>query len=140
MTCAPLSSAASSRRLPSADVPLIVGTDAPTIPGLVSGFALHRDLAALEAAGLSRYQVLAAATRTPGAFIAATHPEVEHFGTVSVGQRADLLLVASNPLDGLATLQRPLGVMTAGRWHDAAALQALLGNVAARYEGAMPPR
>jgi imidazolonepropionase-like amidohydrolase len=128
------------RALASADVPLVAGTDAPTIPGLVSGFALHRDLAALEAAGLSRYQVLAAATRTPGAFIAATHPEAEHFGTVSVGQRADLLLVASNPLLGLETLQRPLGVMTAGRWYDAAALQALLRSVAAKYEGAMPPR
>ena len=46
-----------------AGVPLITGTDAPTIPGLVPGFSLHEDLDALEQAGLSRYQVLAAATR-----------------------------------------------------------------------------
>jgi imidazolonepropionase-like amidohydrolase len=124
--------------LADAGIPLISGTDAPTIPGLGSGFALHRNLAALEAAGLSRYQVLATATRAPGAFIAATHPETERFGTIAAGRRADLLLAAANPLDDLATLQRPLGVMAGGRWHDAAALQALLDGVAARYEGAAP--
>lgn len=127
------------KALADAGIPLIAGTDAPTIPGLASGFALHRNLAALEAAGLGRYQVLAAATRAPGAFIAATHPEAERFGTVAVGRRADLLLVAANPLDDLATLQRPLGVMAAGRWHDAAALRALLDGVAERYAGAVLP-
>jgi len=29
-------------------VALVTGTDAPSIPGLVSGFSLHDDLAALE--------------------------------------------------------------------------------------------
>lgn len=124
--------------LADAGIPLIAGTDAPTIPGLASGFALHRDLAALEAAGLSHYQVLATATRGPGAFIAATHPDAERFGTIAAGQRADLLLVATNPLDDLATLQRPLGVMAGGRWHDSAALQALLNGIVAKYGGAAP--
>lgn len=124
--------------LADAGIPLISGTDAPTIPGLASGFALHRNLAALEAAGLSRYQALATATRAPGAFIASTHPETERFGTIAAGQRADLLLVAGNPLDDLATLQRPLGVMAGGRWHDAAALQALLDGIVAKYAGETP--
>lgn len=126
--------------LADAGIPLISGTDAPTIPGLASGFALHRDLAALEAAGLSRYQVLEIATRAPGAFISATHPDAECFGTVAAGQRADLLLVTANPLDDLATLRRPIGVMAGGRWHDAAALQALLDGIATKYAGAAPPQ
>lgn len=126
--------------LADAGIPLISGTDAPTIPGLASGFALHRNLTALEAAGLSRYQALATATRAPGAFIASTHPDAERFGTIAAGQRADLLLVAGNPLDGLATLRRPLGVMAGGRWHDAAALQALLDGIVAKYAGATPPQ
>lgn len=129
-----------AKALADAGVPLIAGTDAPTIPGLASGFALHRDLAALEAAGLSRAQVLATATRTPGAFIAATHPDAERFGTVTAGARADLLLVEANPLDDLATLRRPLGVMAAGRWRDRAALQAMLDGVVARYAGAQLPQ
>ena len=84
-------------------------------------------------------QVLEAATRTPGAFIAMLRPETPRFGTIAAGHRADLLLVAANPLDGLATLQSPLGVMSGGRWHDAAALRALLDGVARRNVSALPP-
>jgi imidazolonepropionase-like amidohydrolase len=126
------------KRLADAGLPIVAGTDAPTIPGLVSGFALHRNLAALEQAGLSRFQVIEAATRTPGTFIAALLPEAPRFGTIATGHRADLLLVAANPLDGLATLQSPLGVMSGGRWHDAASLNALLDTVARRYGSAAP--
>ncbi len=128
-----------AKRLADAGLPIVAGTDAPTIPGLVSGFALHRNLAALEQAGLSRFQVLEVATRTPGAFIAALRPQAPRFGTIAVGHRADLLLVAANPLDGLATLQSPLGVMAGGHWHDAAALLALLDGVARRNMSALPP-
>lgn len=119
--------------LSSAGVPLISGTDAPTIPGLVAGGALHRNLAALEAAGLGRYRALETATRQPGAFIARIDPEGDRFGIVAEGARADLLLVAGNPLDDLSVLQRPLGVMAGGRWHDAAALAALREGVARTY-------
>lgn len=128
------------RAMAQAGIPLIAGTDAPTVPGLASGFGLHRHLASLEAAGLSRYQVLATATQAPGAFIARTHPEAEPFGTVAVGQRADLLLVAADPLESLATLTRPIGVMAGGRWHAAADLQALLSDVARNNETAILPK
>ena len=121
------------RALAASGVPLIAGTDAPTIPGLFAGDALHRNLAALEAAGLTRFQVLATATRGPGQFIQRTHPMTKPFGTIAIGNRADLLLVAGNPLDDLSLLQRPLGVMTAGRWHDAATLAELRENVARTY-------
>ncbi|MFC3714048.1 amidohydrolase family protein [Sphingoaurantiacus capsulatus] len=122
-----------ARALAAAGVPLIAGTDAPTIAGLFAGDALHRDLAALEAAGLSRYQALATATREPGAFVARALPPGERFGTVAVGSRADLLLVTANPLDGLVALREPVGVMAAGRWHDAAALAAMREKVADTY-------
>lgn len=121
------------RALAAADVPLIAGTDAPTIPGLVAGEALHGNLAALESAGLSRYQALATATRQPGQFIARMRPGTERFGVVSEGARADLLLVAANPLEDLSVLRRPLGVMTVGRWHDTEALAQLRDGVAETY-------
>ncbi|GEM_PF-5533551 len=35
-------------RMSDTGVALVTGTDAPSIPGLVSGFSLHDDLAALE--------------------------------------------------------------------------------------------
>ncbi|ALH79711.1 amidohydrolase family protein [Sphingopyxis macrogoltabida] len=118
-----------------AGVPLIAGGDAPTIAGLVPGFALHDEIDAMRGAGLTPWQALSAATRTPGEFIAKTVPGAAKFGIVAPGYRADLLLVADNPLEKLATLRAPLGVMTGGRWHDAAALQAMLAEVAAVRAG-----
>ncbi|HEY0624381.1 amidohydrolase family protein [Sphingomonas sp.] len=119
-----------------AEVPLVAGTDAPTIPGLFIGDSLHRNLALLEAAGLTRYQALATATRNAGAFIARARPGEPAFGTITPGARADLVLTRANPLEDLATLRAPLGVMAHGIWRDRAALDALLAPIADRYAAA----
>lgn len=113
-------------------MPLIAGGDAPTIAGLVPGFALHDEIDAMLSAGLTPWQVLTAATRTPGEFIAKTVAGAPKFGVVAPGYRADLLLVADNPLEKPATLRAPLGVMTGGRWYDAARLKEMLAAVAER--------
>ncbi|KTE42434.1 MULTISPECIES: amidohydrolase family protein [unclassified Sphingopyxis] len=120
------------KAMADAGVPLVAGGDAPTIPGLVPGWALHGEIDAMLSAGLTPWQALSAATRTPGEFIAKTVPGATQFGVVAPGYRADLLLVADNPLAKPATLRAPLGVMANGRWYDAAALQAMLAEVAAR--------
>jgi len=126
-----------TKAMADAGINLITGTDAPSIPGLVPGYSLHDDMDTLEAAGLSRYQVLTAATRTPGELIHRSIPGAEPFGTVAVGERADLILSAADPRDGLSTLRQPLGVMAAGKWYDASALQALLDQVAKEYDDAV---
>lgn len=118
------------KAMADAGVALIAGGDAPTIPGLVPGFALHGEIDAMLAAGLTPWQALSAATRTPGEFIAKTVPDAERFGMIAPGYRADVLLVAANPLEKPATLRQPLGVMAGGRWYDAAALAAMLVGVA----------
>ena len=128
-----------TKSMADAGIPLVTGTDAPVIPGLVPGFSLHQDLHALEQAGLTRYQVLSAATRTPGELLARAKPTEQHFGTVAAGNRADLILTAENPLDDLATLGKPLGVMAQGRWRDAPQLQGLLDSVARKYQAATHP-
>jgi imidazolonepropionase-like amidohydrolase len=119
--------------LQRAGVPLVAGTDSPSIPGLVPGFALHQDLRALQAAGLSPFEALSAATRTPGRMIAEGKPGSQSFGTLGVGTRADLILSAANPLVDLSTLEHPLGVAAAGHWHDAQDLASMLARVAATY-------
>jgi len=118
---------------------LITDTDAPSLPGLVPGFSLHQDLHALEQAGLSRFEVLSAATRVPGQLIATAKPGAQHFGTVAVGSRADLVLSAVNPLDDLRTLEQPRGVMAAGHGHDADDLATLLKGIATKYHAAQWP-
>lgn len=118
------------KAMADAGVPLITGGDAPSIPGLVPGFALHGEIDAMLSAGLTPWQALSAATRTPGEFVAKTVPGAAKFGVVAPGYRADLLLVAENPLKKPATLRAPLGVMAGGRWYDRTALAAMLGGVA----------
>jgi hypothetical protein len=115
---------------------LITGTDAPSIPGLIPGVSLHEDMDRLEAAGLSRYQIMAAATRTPGELIRRSVPASDSFGTIAVGNRADLVLTAGNPLEDLSTLRKPLGVMANGKWYSQSDLQALLDQVATEYRDA----
>lgn len=122
-----------TKAMADADVPLVAGTDAPSIPGLVSGVSLHDDLQALAGAGLTPYQVLATATRTPGRMIARNVPGTAPFGTVAVGNRADLVLVNRNPLAELGTLRTPVGVMANGRWYDAKELDRLREQVADDY-------
>ena len=99
------------RALRDAGVPILAGTDTPN-PLMVPGFALHEELAALVAAGLSPYEALRAATAEAARFAEAT----EEFGTIREGARADLVVVAGDPLDDLETLRWPIGVMLRGEW------------------------
>ena len=128
-----------TKAMADAGIPLVTGTDSPVIPGLVPGFSLHQDLRVLEEAGLTRYQVLTAATRTPGELIARAKPTEQRFGTLTPGYRADLILTSGNPLEDLSTLEKPLGVMAQGHWRDASELQGLLESVAAEYRAAAEP-
>lgn len=116
-------------------VRLILGTDAPTIPGLFPGASVHAQLAELRAAGLTPFQALATATAGPGEFIAKTKGGIP-FGQIAAGMRADLLVTNANPFDDLKTLGTPVGVMTACRWRDRKALSAISAGVAARYRAA----
>jgi imidazolonepropionase-like amidohydrolase len=113
------------RALRDAGAPLLLGTDAPN-PWIMPGFAIHEELRHLVDAGLSPYEALRAGTRDAARFL-----EVENdFGTISVGKRADLLLVDANPLDNVANVSHRLGVMARGRWYTQADLFARLEALA----------
>lgn len=107
-------------------VPIMAGTDAGGVPFIAPGSSLHRELQLLSASGLSPYEVMRSATVVPAAFLGRT----KEFGTIAVGQRADLLLVAGNPLEDLAVLKRPIGVMVRGRWLPRQELDQLLERLA----------
>lgn len=121
------------KTLNDSGVPLVMGTDAPSIPGLVPGFAVHDNLRALHDAGLTRYQSLSTATRQPGAFFRQHVPDIEPFGTVEVGSRADLVLSAGNPLEHLSHLREPQGVMVSGHWYPAEELRAMRKELVDEY-------
>lgn len=105
-----------------AGVPMLSGTDTYII-GSVMGFALHRELKRLAAAGLTNYQVLETTTRHAGEFLHAD------FGTVRVGNRANLILLRANPLADLENLRSLAGVFHNGVWLPETRLQAMLQQV-----------
>ena len=107
-------------------VPIMAGTDAMGLPLVAPGSSLHRELQLLSASGLSPYEVIRSATVVPATFLGKT----KEFGTIAVGQRADLLLVAGNPLENLEALKRPMGVMVRGRWLSRQKLDELLKPLA----------
>ena len=118
--------------LQAAGAGLLSGTDASTnmvVPYLVPGFSLHRELAALVAAGLTPYQALTTSTRNVAAYFGTLNKS----GTVTVGKRADLVLLDGNPLRDIHQTMRIAGVMRNGVWFPestlapqvAAALRAL---------------
>ncbi len=122
-----------ARALNDAGAPLLFGTDASGVVGVVAGFAVHEEIRLLAEAGLSAYDILRTATANPGRYINQHVADAEPFGTVTVGARADLLLLEANPLADAANVKRLAGVMARGVWRDKAELQALLDEVAASY-------
>jgi imidazolonepropionase-like amidohydrolase len=95
--------------LDAAGARILAGTDAGYL--VPAGTSLHEELAELSVAGLTNEEVLAAATRSAGQYLG--DPTL---GVIAVGARADLVLVNENPLENLATLRNPAGVMLNGRW------------------------
>lgn len=107
---------------------ILMGTDAPQ-QFSVPGFSLHRELDVMVAAGMSPYEILKSGTENVGAYFA----HIDAFGTVAVGQRADLMLVRANPLEDIRHLRDPEGVMVEGRWYDRAFLDTRLAEIAALF-------
>ena len=98
-----------------AGVKMLAGTDASLTP-LRPGTALQCELATLVAAGLTPYEALVTATRNAGEFARLHLKEPVPFGTVTVGARADLTLLPSDPRADIHAVDRPFGTVLAGKW------------------------
>lgn len=111
-------------------VPILLGTDTG-VEGIVPGFSEHRELALLVEAGLTPFAALAAGTRD-AAIIARRMGVASDWGTIEVGNRADLILVAENPLEDVTHTEKILGVMVRGQWFEKADLDRRIASVSAR--------
>ena len=122
------------KALADAGVGIMMGTDSPQMFN-VPGFALHREIAAMEEAGMTNRQILESGTVTVGRYVR-EHLEIDDdFGTVAPGQRADLVLLGSNPLDDLDNLTDRVGVMVRGQWITRAEIDRGLEALAAKHAG-----
>jgi imidazolonepropionase-like amidohydrolase len=104
------------RALDSANVPLLLGSDAE-----VWGFAGQSALMELEElreAGLSAYRALRTATQVPATFLRRAGISSVPDGIVAVGARPDLVLLSANPLVDVGAYRAPRVVVIGGRVID----------------------
>jgi imidazolonepropionase-like amidohydrolase len=105
------------RRLRAAGVPIAMGTDAGN-PGTAHGPSVHREMEAMQRAGLSAAEVLASAT-----IVAARAMGIaDDAGSLAAGKRADLVVLDGDPLADIANVRRVRLVMRNGTLHRRAEL------------------
>ena len=107
-------------------VGVLLGSDAPQQFN-VPGFSIHREMRRMADAGISNYEIVKSGTANVGQYFKAQ----DAFGTIAVGQRADLILVDANPLQDLGNMEKRSGVMVRGRWLPASEIDARLAKIAA---------
>ena len=90
---------------------LMTGTDS-LFPGLVGGFAVHRELQELVNVGLTPFEALRSSTTEPFEYLG----EIDRAGTITVGKYTDLVLVNGDPLKDISAAAKISGVMIRGNW------------------------
>lgn len=119
------------RILQQEGVSILMGTDSPQLLN-VPGFALHHEIRVMVESGLTPYQVLVSGTTNVRDYVRNVLRQPAEFGTVAVGQQADLVLLDGNPLESIDNLTRRSGVMVRGKWIPASELTAGLEEMARR--------
>ena len=112
------------KALHEADVGILLGTDSPQLFS-VPGFSIHREMQRMVDAGLSPYEVLLSGTSNVGVYF----QDNDSFGTIAPGQRADMILLNSNPLQDISAVQDRSGVMLRGDWISEKEIQLRLAEI-----------
>lgn len=100
------------RRLAKAGAVITAGTDSP-LGRLRFGDSLHRELELLVEAGLAPMEAIQAATIHPARIL-----RREDLGTIEPGKRADLIVVAGNPLRSISDTRNVRLVLRDGKVFD----------------------
>jgi imidazolonepropionase-like amidohydrolase len=87
------------------------GTDSGAMPTRIPGFSEHRELEDMVNAGLTPMQAIVCATRNNAALL-----NIESMrGTLQPGKRADLIVLAANPLDDITNTRSIVTIFHDGR-------------------------
>ena len=114
---------------------LMTGTDA-IIPGIVPGFAVHRELRELVELGLRPFEALRTATTAPYEYLG----EIGKAGTIEVGKHSDLVLLDENPLKDISGASKVAGVLIRGRWMAKDEITKRMKEIEASFPTASTPR
>jgi imidazolonepropionase-like amidohydrolase len=98
------------RRLYDEGIHIGFGTDSGAMPVRIPGFAEHHELELMVRAGLTPMQAIVCATRNNAELLHATDR-----GTLTVGKRADLIVLNANPLDGITNVHELVSIIHDGR-------------------------
>src|SRR5690606_36400776 len=93
----------------------------------VPGFSIHHELEGMIKAGLTPLEAIQTGTINPAEFFEGP------YGQIEIGLDADLILLEENPLENIAHLKNPLGVMARGQWMDRAMIDKKLKEIAKVY-------
>jgi imidazolonepropionase-like amidohydrolase len=107
-----------------AGIPVMAGTDANDTM-IAPGFSLHRELLLLRTAGLSNLDVLRSATTVPAYYLGRS----AELGGISVGKKADLVLLRANPLSDIRNTVTIEAVVARGRLFQRTDLDLLLARI-----------
>ena len=111
---------------------LMMGTDSPQL-FMVPGFAMHREIGIIQQAGLTPQKIYESGAKNIAMYVRDVLKQDGAFGTVTAGNRADLVLLDANPLADVANLKRRAGVMVKGRWVSAAEIDRGLAELATKF-------
>lgn len=114
--------------LHNAGVGILLGSDAPQVFN-VPGFSIQREMDAMSRAGISPYEILKSGTVNPAIFFG----DEAEYGMVKEGLSADLILLNANPLEDIANMRKPAGVMVRGTWLNAEMIDQRLKAIADKY-------
>ena len=113
------------RKLHSAGVPFLAGTDTPAGVGVTPGISLHLELQRFVAAGFTPLEALQTATINPARFFR----KLSDYGSVETGRVADLVILRANPLENIANTRAIGGVVADGKYWSQAEIDALRSRV-----------
>lgn len=105
-----------------AGVKILAGTDT-NLPPTVPGFSLHDEFQAMIDAGMSASQILRSATSTPAQRMGS------NTGKITLGYKANLILLDESPLENIANTRRINTVFLNGRVLDRSLLNEILESV-----------
>jgi imidazolonepropionase-like amidohydrolase len=111
---------------------IMTGSDTPEFLWLY-GFTMHREIKALQEAGLSNYAALEAATKNPSMFFGT----LEKVGTIEKGKKADLILLDANPLENISNTEKRVGVMLKGKYYAQTEMNKWLDEIAPKISSSL---
>jgi imidazolonepropionase-like amidohydrolase len=112
-----------AKELHETGIPLLIGSDSGVLLS-PHGLATHNEMRLLQEAGISAYDVLAAATINPAKALKLD----QKVGKIAANYQADFIYSVSSPILNLSVLKEPAVVIKNGHWYSRETLNAMRDN------------